>query len=331
MSDQLAVERIEELTRLNELAPQWLELWQRIPVATPFQCPAWLLAWYESFRPGPLRCVAVHSSQRLVAIAPFYLEIGASGRRLLPLGISISDYLDVLVDPEYERAAGALLLTRLLAPGCEDTLCCEELQPNASALRLWAISEWCSALQRQSACPVLDLGAPPLKSQVPVAKLRKLRLARNRVGRRNGIIVAASAQSAGGVLQELFRLHAARWMSRGQSGVLASKAIQRFHETALPALISYGLSRLYGLCIGNRMVGAYYGMQRGERAYAYLTGFDPAFAHESPGTVLIGHAIEQAAQQGAREFHFLRGREPYKYEWGGRDCWNVRLELRRRL
>jgi CelD/BcsL family acetyltransferase involved in cellulose biosynthesis len=47
--------------------------------------------------------------------------------------------------------------------------------------------------------------------------------------------------------------------------------------------------------------------------------------------VLIGHAIEEAAQQGAREFHFLRGREPYKYEWGGRDCWNLRLELRRRL
>ena len=33
---------------------------------------------------------------------------GRSSRRLLPLGISLSDYLDVLVDPEAERPAAAL-------------------------------------------------------------------------------------------------------------------------------------------------------------------------------------------------------------------------------
>jgi CelD/BcsL family acetyltransferase involved in cellulose biosynthesis len=329
MNNHLAAEPIEELSRLKELAPQWLDLWQRIPGATPFQSPAWLLAWYECFQPGPLRCVVVHCSQRLVAVAPFYLEIGAR-RRLLPLGISVSDYLDVLVDPEWEGAAGTLLLTYLLASGCEDTLCCEELHPSASALRLWSMSEWCTALQRQSACPVLALDKLSLKGQLPKSILRRLQLARNRVRRHHGVVAAASPETAGDLLQELFRLHTARWVSRDQSGVLADHPVQRFHETALPALIGCGLPRLYGLWIGSRMVGAYYGLQYRDRAYAYLTGFDPAFAFEGPGTVLIGHAIEQAAAQGVREFHFLRGREPYKYEWGARDLWNARLELRRR-
>ncbi len=327
MNDHLAAEPIDELSRLKELAPQWLDLWRRIPGATPFQSPAWLLAWYESFRPGPLRCVVVHRAQRLVALAPFYLEHPHG--RLLPLGISVSDYLDVLVDPECEAAAGALLLTHLLASGCGDTLCCEELHPTASALRLWAMSGWCTALQRQSACPVLALDRLSLKGQLPKAILRRLQLARNRVRRRHGVVAAASARTAGDLLQELFRLHTARWLSRGQSGVLADQPVRRFHETALPALIGCGLPRLYGLSIGSRLVGAYYGMQCRDRAYAYLTGFDPAFAFEGPGTVLIGHAIEQAAAQGVREFHFLRGREPYKYEWGARDFWNARLELRR--
>jgi CelD/BcsL family acetyltransferase involved in cellulose biosynthesis len=326
MNDHLAAEPIDELPRLKELAPQWLDLWRRIPGATPFQSPAWLLAWYESFRPGPLRCVVVHRAERLVALAPFYLEHG----RLLPLGISVSDYLDVLVDPDCEGAAGALLLTHLLASGCEDTLCCEELHPTASALRLWSMSGWCTALQRQSACPVLALDRLSLKGQLPKAILRRLQLARNRVRRRHGVVAGASAQTAGDLLQELFRLHTARWVSRGQPGVLADYPVRRFHETALPALIGCGLPRLYGLCIGSRLVGAYYGMQCRDRAYAYLTGFDPAFAFEGPGTVLIGHAIEQAAAQGVREFHFLRGREPYKYEWGAHDFWNARLELRRR-
>jgi CelD/BcsL family acetyltransferase involved in cellulose biosynthesis len=325
MNGHLAAEPIEKLSRLKELAPQWLDLWQRIPGATPFQSPAWLLAWYESFRPGPLRCVVVHGAQRLVALAPFYLEIGAHPR-LLPLGISVSDYLDVLVDPECEGAAGTLLLTHLLASGCEDTLCCEELRPNASALRLWSMSEWCTALQRQ----VLALNRLSLKDQVPKTIRRRLQLARNRVRRRRGVVAAPAADTAGDLLQELFRLHTARWVSRDQSGVLADHLVRRFHATALPALIGCGLPRLYGLCIGSRTVGAYYGMQYRDRAYAYLTGFDPAFAYEGPGTVLIGHAIEQAAAQGVREFHFLRGRETYKYEWGARDYWNARLELRRR-
>jgi CelD/BcsL family acetyltransferase involved in cellulose biosynthesis len=35
--------------------------------------------------------------------------------------------------------------------------------------------------------------------------------------------------------------------------------------------------------------------------------------------VLVGCAIEAAAEEGAREFDFLRGREAYKYRWGARD------------
>jgi CelD/BcsL family acetyltransferase involved in cellulose biosynthesis len=34
---------------------------------------------------------------------------------------------------------------------------------------------------------------------------------------------------------------------------------------------------------------------------------------------MIGHAVEQAAAEGLLEFHFLRGREPYKYAWGAVD------------
>jgi hypothetical protein len=41
------------------------------------------------------------------------------------------------------------------------------------------------------------------------------------------------------------------------------------------------------------------------------------------------HAIEQALREGAREFHFLRGQEAYKYGWGAVDRWNQRRSFRR--
>jgi CelD/BcsL family acetyltransferase involved in cellulose biosynthesis len=83
------------------------------------------------------------------------------------------------------------------------------------------------------------------------------------------------------------------------------------------------------LRLGDEIAGAYYGFHQQDRAYAYLGGFDPAFEFESPGTILVGHAIAEARREGAREFHFLRGREAYKYEWGAEDRWNQRRSFRR--
>jgi CelD/BcsL family acetyltransferase involved in cellulose biosynthesis len=325
MHEPLAIERIECEQRLRELEPSWWELWRSAPGATPFQSPAWLLAWYVCFKPGPLRCVAVHDRGRLVALAPFYVEDVGRECRLLPLGIAVSDYLDVLVEAGYEDMAGALLLNKLIDPGHGQTVCCEELIQESAALRMWAHTEWQCTLDRHSACPVTTVD-PSRQVHAPRGKLRKLRMARHRVDRRKGMV--ATPHSNNCFLDELSRLHAARWMSRGHSGALSATAVRNFHAMALPALSRAGVLRLFWLLIDERPVGAYYGLHWRGRAYAYLAGFDPDFGHESPGTVLIGHAIEEAAREGATEFHFLRGREAYKYEWGAQDRWNSRLELR---
>jgi CelD/BcsL family acetyltransferase involved in cellulose biosynthesis len=89
-----------------------------------------------------------------------------------------------------------------------------------------------------------------------------------------------------------------------------------------------GLLRLYLLRIEGEPAAAYYGFMHRDRAYAYLTGLNPDFAFESPGVLMLAHALEQALAEGAREAHFLRGQEAYKYEWGARDRWNTRRSFR---
>ncbi|MGA6994161.1 MAG: GNAT family N-acetyltransferase [Candidatus Deferrimicrobiaceae bacterium] len=51
----------------------------------------------------------------------------------------------------------------------------------------------------------------------------------------------------------------------------------------------------------------------------YNSGFDPAYREVSPGLVLLARCIEDAIRQGFREYDFLRGRERYKYDLGGKD------------
>src|SRR5205085_8553986 len=123
-------------------------------------------------------------------------------------------------------------------------------------------------------------------------------------------------------------LHRARWNARGETGVLGDKAIQEFHRDAAWSLLCRGMLRLYGLRIDGHLAAALYGFADHRRAYYYLSGFDPLYARMSPGFLIVGHAIQHAFTEGLREFDFLRGREPYKYDWGATDELSYRRILR---
>jgi CelD/BcsL family acetyltransferase involved in cellulose biosynthesis len=129
----------------------------------------------------------------------------------------------------------------------------------------------------------------------------------------------ATAQNLEACLKTFFRLHQARWMFQGQAGVLADPAVQQFHRQAAPALMREGLLRLYVLYVGDRPLAALYGLAARRRFYYYLSGFNPELSTLSPGTLIIGCAIEEAIAERAVEFDFLRGRERYKYLWGAQD------------
>ncbi len=306
---------------LRALAPAWEALWRRCPAATPFQHPAFLLPWWRTFHPGALRVVVVRAGDDLVGLAPLYLEEGPHGRRLLPLGISLGDYLDCLVDPARTTAVG-----EAIADACRgEAVHWEALAPGACALALPVPPGARDRVESQDACPVLVLpeGAD-LGAALPSGKARKLRMARHRGARRDARIETAAPDTGASLMDHLVRLHGARWTSRGEPGVLADALVQDFHALAWPGLLAAGLLRLHALHLDGHVAGVYYGFAHGSRAYAYLGGFDPAFAFESPGTLLIGHAIAEALGRGAREFHFLRGQETYKYEWGAVDRWNSR-------
>lgn len=155
---------------------------------------------------------------------------------------------------------------------------------------------------------------------IPARQVRNLRHTRNRALRAGAVEVeAATPGTAADLLEALFRLHAARWSERGEPGVLADPAVRAFHRHAVPALARAGLLRMYGLHIAGRLAAVHYGLGDARRAYHYLGGFDPELAPLGPGVLATGHAIGEALGQGAREFHFLRGRERYKYLWGAED------------
>jgi CelD/BcsL family acetyltransferase involved in cellulose biosynthesis len=96
-------------------------------------------------------------------------------------------------------------------------------------------------------------------------------------------------------------------------------------------LSAAGLLRLHVLQGGARPIAALLGLRGGAMSCFYISGFDPEWARYSPGSITVLAAIREAALEGAREFHFLRGREPYKYRFGAHDTFTYRRVFNRRL
>lgn len=334
MSGGLSVSFVRDEAGLAALAPEWWQLWERAPPATPFQSPGWLIPWWRAFKPGALLTVVVRIGGRLVGLAPFYVEGTGDRARILALGISISDYQDVLVEAGMEEpvlAAIANAYARAPEPWGEWEM--TELAPGATALGMPVPADCAESIGGAAVCPVLgglDAANAP-EAALPASMRRKLRMLCHRVSRHGAAhILSAGERDPDWWLDELWRLHEARWRSVGQRGLLEDCRLRTFHRQTMPELAGRKLLRLFALVLGDTVAGVYYGFHHGRTAYAYLGGFNPSFSYYSPGTFLVGHAVRQAAVQGARELHFLRGGEAYKYAWGATDRWNSRRVLRRR-
>jgi CelD/BcsL family acetyltransferase involved in cellulose biosynthesis len=275
------------------------------------------MPWWRHFAPGQLTCIALWRGEELVAIAPLYREEGSG--RLLPLGISLSDCLDVLIAGDVGHPARDALQAQIARAAEAGEICFPDVAPNASVLGL-ALNEYSASKRPGQPSPELALGPAdnPLKN-VPAHQRQNLRTAENRARRRGCAIAAIVPDELPHFVPALMRVQGARQRQVGHVGLGHDARVLPFFREAFVALAQEGVVRAYSMAWENRLIGGYLGFLHRGRASYYLGGFDPEFAFESPGTMLIGHALRRAADEGAHTFDFLRGGEPYKYAWGARD------------
>ena len=57
----------------------------------------------------------------------------------------------------------------------------------------------------------------------------------------------------------------------------------------------------------------------GQTCFLYNAGMDPEAREVSPGITGTAEYLKNRLAAGRRRFDFLRGDEPYKYEWGAVD------------
>ena len=322
---------LRDLPSAERLLPEWSDLWSRCPYATTFQRPEWLLAWMQSFEPSQPLLIEVRCNDRLVGVAPLLIYQSGSEKVLALMGGGISDYLDILVDPDFADETLSAIWNQINEEPDWTTLDLTDLR-STSPLLHQRPDDWNFSKTVHDVCSGLALPSKveELKTVLPFRQVRNLRNARNRLQRAGDLhIEIATRETLPLFLDSLFHLHGRRWALAGRPGVLSDTAIQSFHERVAPQLLDQSILRLYGLRLNGRFIASLYSLFEHDITCCYLQGFDPEYAHFSPGAQLLGAVIADATREGKRRIDFLRGREPYKHHWGACEIPTFRVQARR--
>jgi CelD/BcsL family acetyltransferase involved in cellulose biosynthesis len=285
----------------------------------------------RSFEPSHPLLIEVRRSDQLVGLAPLLIYQSESEKVLALMGGGVSDYLDILVHPDFANEALAVIWNHIAEEPDWTKLDLTDLPSTSLLLHAWP-HDFNFSKTAHDVCSGLTLPSKieELKNLFPFRQVRNLRNARNRLHRAGSFhIEIAARENLLSFLDTLFDLHRQRWALAGQPGVLADPAIQSFHKMVAPQLLERSVLRLYALRLNGRIIASLYALFERETASCYLQGFDPEYFRLSPGVHLLGSVIADAVREGKQGIDFLRGREPYNQHWGAVDSPTVRIQASR--
>jgi CelD/BcsL family acetyltransferase involved in cellulose biosynthesis len=196
-----------------------------------------------------------------------------------------------------------------------------------------ATQGWDVVLEREDVCPVVTLPEGiDLEGYLDSLGKKARHEIRRKVRRAEAFGPVALTESPDPLadLDAFIDLHQRRWGELGlfppTAGGDASRVfIRRLFEAFGPG----GPVRLSFLTVGVRRIAAGIHLDDGESLAYYNAGVDPDARELSPGVLMVAQYVEAAIAAGRSRLDFLRGDEPYKYEWGAVDEPIQRLLVRR--
>jgi len=330
---------ITDQAAFEALAEEWDGLVDNSDQRVYFLRWSWNRLWWRIFKPASSSLFIItcrDDENQLIGLAPFYLrQYRLAGiphvRELRFLGTGVfvqtSEYLDIISRRGCERVVAETIVSFL--------------QSNQRWDRLWLTEVPAASL----VLPFLHTALGDAAQVVPKGRShhidtsvdwetfsqglsRKLRQQLMRQLRRlptlyqhefNRVQRLEDLQPA---LDALVRLHQARWTSKGEPGAFALPGVEELIREAARASFAEGRLRLWTLKIDGEIKAARLAFYDNGVAHAFQGGFDPAYAKDSLGTVMIGLCTRDCVDDAdVREYDLLGGAEGYKDWWTkfGRD------------
>ena len=320
------ITEIEELERLSE---PWRELAHAC--SCPAALPGWQLACWRHVAPegALLRSVAVFEDDRLVGLAPFFVNPGRRVDYRL-LGAGITHRLSPLALPGREREIAGLVARALAASSPVPDLIAFEGIDAGSPWPQALVDSWPGRLRpwryltSTHPAPVLELkGSFEEWLATRSRKLREeLRRTQRHLERDDGRISMVQGDTATEKAVEAFiRLYAARWEKSG-SGF--GPEVGRMLIDATRERSTNGDIGVWTLEVDGQIGGVNIALSAGEETLGFRSAFDPRYSKLGPGPLMLQAVIADAFARGARRLDLGVGAEPFKLRFATADapiCW----------
>jgi len=326
---------IEGDAAFDQLAAEWDTLAAGGMTNTPFQSHAYQQAWWRNLHPenGRLFTIAVRdTNNQLSAIACLYLNHDALHFNGC---IEETDYLDLIASAEAAEAGWTAVfetITRTDFPEWQAMKLCNIPAASPSRAILAALAKKHGLAWKETVaevCPVISL-PPSFDEYLESLDSKQRRETKRKLRRAQGgdaQFVQADAQNLPQAVDDFLALlqkstfEKRDWLNEGRRAI--------FHETA-QAAAQAGTLQLLFMEVNGRKAATLFNFDYNNRIWVYNSGLDPeAFGQLSLGVVLTAKAIEWAIENGRSEFDFLRGSEPYKYQFGAKDTEIYQITLQK--
>ncbi|MFF8651819.1 GNAT family N-acetyltransferase [Streptomyces griseoluteus] len=315
------------------LAPAWGRLHRRCATATPFQSHAWLHSWWQSYgRNGRLRVLLVRSGRDLLAAAPLTLT-----RRpfpaLVPLGGTVSDYGDVLLDDADDGRALAALTDALWTAARTALVDLREVRAGGAAERVY--DRWPGPRRRVPDSLCLELPPVPmdeLLTRLPSPKAQRVRAKLRKLSALGVARRTAGPGEAEAAVARLLELHRLQWQGRK---VTPEHLRPRFREhlvRAVEPMVRSGDAVVTEFRIGEEVVAVDLTLLSPSLAGGYLYGAHPSLRERKAdvAVMLLDACATHTADGSHGTLSLMRGDEPYKHHWRPDPAPSGRLLLARR-
>jgi CelD/BcsL family acetyltransferase involved in cellulose biosynthesis len=328
------LEFIRNAAQWAALATEWNALLQVSHNNVPFLTYEFQRAWWEHLGGGEWQQselnIVIGRGERgeLLGIAPLFVTTNTEGKRILQFigSHEIADFLDLIVRPEDHASFTEALLKFLRAQGSPSWERIELYNLLNSSLTLKILGDIANktglSFQSETLQPSpyieiptdFDTYVDSLNSKQAHELRRKLR----RAARNPNFISLEAVQDSAALsaaLEDFFSL----MCQEADKATFLKPAMRAQMEAIARAAFAGGWLQLVFLKSGKTRIAGYLNFDYDNCIWAYNAGFDNAYAHLSPGWVILAEMMRWGIEHGRRIFDFMRGNEGYKYRFGGKD------------
>ena len=336
---------------------EWNSLVDQSPVHI-YQMFDWQWFWWKHYGTNnTLHIMTFRSDDHLVGIIPMFVQpytiFGKTlYRRLRMIGCGVdarssiglpseygpSDYLDVIVLPEYgSEVADQFASYVMLSSGVFDEVHFSNV-PQKGLLHQYFVrpfeaKELKLTMQHSDSCPYVTMPASAadfLDRLRPSTRYRvrqsKKEFNQNPPYGLESIVFRTTLDKA---FTDLMYLHQIRWNRLGYAGLFSDSRFGAFQRDLLHSFYEQGLLWFKAVRMGGVRTAARLGFYFKGRMYDYLSGFDETLpgAKKRPSLALLVAMIEDAIGKDASVVDLLRGNEAYKFEMTYESTRNAEIKI----